>query len=116
MDKLLTINGRTYKAVPFDLNLICDFEDAGISFNEIDKKMINVVRQYVASSMGVDAKTAGREITEHVTNGGSLDDISDAMSAMMDDSGFFRKKQTGEDSSDTKRTRKKKTESEEVII
>lgn len=116
MDRLLTINGKTFKAAPFDLNLICDFEEVGISLDKINDKMLNVVRQYVASSMGVDAKTAGVEITEHMANGGSLDDISEVMAVMMDESGFFRKKQTSEDSGSQKRTRTKKTESEEVII
>jgi len=115
MDKLLIINGRTFKAAPFDLNLICDFEDMGISLEDIDKKMFNVIRQYVASSMGVDSKTAGKEITEHISKGGSLDDISNAMAAMMDESGFFRSKQTDKDSGSPKRTRTKKAESEEVI-
>lgn len=116
MDRLLTLNGKSYKATPFDLNLICDFEDAGISLEDIDKKMFNVVRQYVATSMGVDVRTAGKEITDHVSNGGSMDDVTDVMTQMMDESGFFRTKQTDENSGSQKRTRTKKTESEEVIL
>ena len=114
MDRLLTINGKSYKAAEFDLNLLCDFEDVGISLENIDSKMFNVIRQYVASSMNVDAKTAGREISEHMKNGGDLDEISDVMSKMMEDSGFFRKKQKGEKTGTSTRTRKKKSESEEV--
>ena len=117
MDRLLTINGKSYKAVPFDLNLLCDFEDAGIALENIDTKMFNVIRQYAASSMNVDVKTAGREISEHMNNGGSLEDIADVMSEMMNDSGFFRKKQESKAAGDTKRTRKtKKSESEDVIL
>ena len=114
MDRLLTLNGKSYKATEFDLNLICDFEDAGIALDDIDKKMFNVVRQYVATSMGVDVKTAGKEMTEHMKNGGSFDDISEVMSKMMEESGFFRTKQKDTDSGSQKRTRAKKTESEEV--
>lgn len=116
MDRLLTLNGKTYKAIPFDLNLICDYEDVGISLDDIDKKMFNVIRQYVATSMNADPRTAGREISEHLANGGNLEDISNVMSEMMSDSGFFRKKQTDENSGSQKRTRKKKSESEEVTL
>ena len=114
MDRLLKLNGKSYKATEFDLNLLCDFEDAGISLEDIDKKMFNVIRQYVATSMGVDVRTAGKEITAHMANGGTLDEISDVMSAMMNESGFFRPKQKDTDSGTPKRANKKKSESEEV--
>ena len=114
MDRLLTLNGRSYKAAEFDLNLMCDFEDRGIPFDDIDKKMFNVIRQYVASSMGVDVKVAGREISEHMANGGELSDISDVMEAAMKDSGFFRTAPKNKDSAGPKRTKAKKSENEEV--
>ena len=113
MDRLLTLNGKSYKAADFDLNLICDFEDRGISLDDIGNKMFNVLRQYVATSMGVDAKTAGTVISEHLANGGRLDDISDVMSAAMEDSGFFRTAQENKETTNSTRTKKKK-ESEEV--
>ena len=116
MDRLLTLNGRSYKAADFDLNLICDFEDRGISLDDISNKMFNVIRQYVASSMNTDPKTAGVEISAHLNNGGKLEDISDVMTAAMEDSGFFRTKPKNEDSGSQTRTRKKKAESEEVNI
>lgn len=114
MDRLLTLNGRSYKAADFDINLICDFEDHGIALDDIDSKMFNVIRLYVATSMNTDVKTAGVEISEHMRNGGSLDDISDVMSAMMENSGFFRAEQANSKTGNTKRTRTKKAESEEV--
>ena len=115
MDRLITLNGRSYKAAEFDLNLLCDFEDRGITVEQIDGKMFNVIRQYVASSMGVDAKTAGIEISKHLENGGSLEDLAEQMNAAMEDSGFFRSISKSENSTTPKGTRKKKSESEEVI-
>jgi hypothetical protein len=115
MDRLLKINGRTYKAAEFDVNFICDMEDNGIQLEDIEKKMFKLVRMYVALSMGVDPITAGKEISEHMKNGGSLEDISAVMSEMMDDSDFFRTKSTDEETGSQPRTRKKKSESEEVI-
>lgn len=114
MDRLFTLNGKTYKAAEFDLNLMCDFEDIGISIDDLGKKNINFIRQYIASSMGVDAKTAGKEITEHVTNGGKLEDITDVLNAAIEESGFFRTASESKDPATTTRTTKKKSESAEV--
>lgn len=112
MTKLLTINGKSYKAAPFDLNLICDFEDNGISFDAIEGKMFNVIRLYVAISVGVDVRKAGLMLSEHLENGGSLEEIASVMSEMMEDSGFFRGKQESEETSNQPRTRKKKSAEE----
>lgn len=116
MDRLLIINGKSYKAAEFDLNLMCDFEDRGISVDEIGNKMFNVVRQYVATSMGVDVKVAGAELSEHIRNGGKMEDVTDIMQEAMNDSGFFRTEPKNKDQTTSTRTRKKKTESEEVTI
>ena len=117
MDKLITINGKSYKAAEFDVNFICDMEDvAGIKLDEIDEKMVKLVRYYVATSMGTDPVTAGKEMTAHINNGGSFEDFTDMISDAMEDSGFFRQKQTNKDQSSQKRTRKKTQESEEVNI
>lgn len=113
MDRLLKINGKSYKAAEFDVNFICEMENLGIDLDEIGNKMFGTIRTYVALSMGVDVKTAGKEITEHMKNGGKLEDISEVMSQMMDDSGFFRTEQKNKDQTSSTRTRKKNTESEE---
>lgn len=113
MNRLLTINGKSYKPAEFDVNFVCEMEDMGIALDQMENKMFNTVRAYVALSMGVDAKTAGKEISEHIRNGGSLDDISDAMTQMMEESDFFRPTQKGSDTTSQKRTRTKKAESEE---
>lgn len=112
MTKLITINGKSYKAADFDINLICDFEDAGISMSDIGKKMIGTIRMYVASCIGCDLKTAGLEISNHLRNGGTLDEIAQIMSDMMEDSDFFREEQQSKETSNQPRTRKKKSEEE----
>lgn len=115
MERLLNINNKTYKAAKFDLNLLCDFEDSGISIEDISGKMFTVIRQYVSSSVGVTPREAGILISEHIDNGGSLEDISDVMSEMMQDSGFFRKTSKSKDKATSTRTRKK-TEKEETEV
>jgi hypothetical protein len=114
MDRLLKINGSTYKAAEFDINFMCEMEDNGIGLDEIDKKMFKTIRMYVALSMGVDPEIAGKEITEHLRNGGKLDEISDVMSQMMQDSDFFRTEPKNKDQTSPARAKKKKAESEEV--
>ena len=114
MDRLLKINGKTYKAAEFDVNFICEMESLGIKLEDIGQMMFNTIRTYVALSMGTDVKEAGKEITEHMKNGGSLEDLSEVMAQMMDDSGFFRTEPKNKDQTSSKRASKKTTESEEV--
>ena len=116
MQRLLTINGKSYKAAEFDVNFMCDMEDNGIQLEDIDKKMFKMIRMYVALSMGVDPVEAGKAISEHMKNGGTLEEISNVMSQMMEDSDFFRTEPKDKTSGSQSRTRKKKTESEEVTI
>ena len=116
MDRLLTINGKNYKAAEFDVNFMCEMEDNGIQIEDIDKNMFKTIRMYVALSMGVDVKTAGNEISAHMKNGGKLEEISDVMSKMMEDSDFFRTEPKDSETTSQPRTRKKKTESEEMNI
>ena len=114
MDRLLTINGKSYKAAEFDVNFMCAMEDNGIQIEEVDKKMFNTIRMYVALSMGTDVVSAGKAISDHLKNGGSLEEISETMSAMMSESDFFRSKPKDKETSSQKGTRKKRSESEEV--
>jgi len=114
MDRLLKINGRNYKAAEFDVNFMCEMEDNGIELDQIDKKMFKTIRMYVALSMGVTPEEAGKAITEHMRNGGTLDEISNVMSEMMEDSDFFRTEPKNKDQTSSKRTRTKKTEDNEV--
>ena len=116
MDRLLTINGKSYKAAEFDVNFMCEMEDNGIQLEDLDKKMFKTLRMYVALSMNVDPKTAGAAISDHLRNGGSLEDISDVMADMMQESDFFRSTPTNEETTSQKRARKKKSESEDVTI
>ena len=115
MDRLLKINGNTYKAAEFDVNFLCEMEENNIQMEEIEKKMFKAIRMFVALSMGTDLVTAGKEITEFLKNGGTLDYLSSVMAEVMTESDFFRTKQTDEESPTPKRTGKKTaTEKEDI--
>ena len=88
--KRFTINKKEYNAKPFDFNLICDLEDMGVSVADIARKPIATVRAYFALCVNGGKEVAGKELEEHLKNGGSLEDIMSVMSAEMDESDFFR--------------------------
>lgn len=115
MDRLLKINGNSYKAAKFDLNLVCDLEDQGISMEDFGKKMFGAVRFYFAKCAGVDTQVAGEILTQHIRTGGKLDDVMEVIMEEMKESGFFPTEQTEEEQTTTTRTRKKKSENEDVI-
>lgn len=101
--KTITINGKSYNAKPFDFNMICELEDKGISLEQIQQKPISMIRAYFAICANADSDYAGREISEHIVNGGKLEDVMNVMANEMEDSDFFRslsqntKTQTGTD-------------------
>ena len=85
-----TVNGKTYKAKPFDFNMVCDLEDMGISMQDASNKPMGMVRAYFGMCMGKDKATAGREMEQHIISGGTFDEIMAAMSDEMEKSDFFR--------------------------
>lgn len=87
--RTFTINGKTYKAKPFDFNLLCDMEDMGVSVGE-NSKSLSMLRAYLAICAGEDNEFAGREINQHVVGGGSLDGAFDALKKEMELSDFFQ--------------------------
>lgn len=85
-----TVNGTEYKSKEFDFNLICDLEDMGISLEKANEKPMSMVRAYFAFCAGKGKAFAGREMQEHIVNGGSFEEVTKAMSEAMEKSDFFR--------------------------
>lgn len=85
-----TINDREYKAKEFDFNLICELEDMGISLEKAAEKPMSMVRAYFGICANMSKDRAGKEMEQHIINGGKFDDIMKAMSAEMEKSDFFR--------------------------
>lgn len=88
--RIFTVNNRTYQAKEFDFNLLCDLEEQGLSLDDIDKKPMSLIRTYLAFCGNLTKENAGLEIERHIENGGEFSDVVEAMSAQMQDSGFFR--------------------------
>lgn len=85
-----TINGTEYEGAKYDYNTHCELQELGVEVLEIKKKPHAIARAYLAISSGMDLETAGKEIEQHVINGGNLNDIIVALLKEMDQSDFFR--------------------------
>lgn len=88
--KNFKVNGKTYKSKEFDFNMMCELEDMGFSIAEFAKKPTVGIRAYMAVCMDGTLEDAGKEIEEHIVNGGALTPIINAMSSEMEKSDFFR--------------------------
>ena len=90
MANYFTINGKRYKAPEFTFNTVCDFEEAGISLSEAKKKPTSMIRMYFALLFDGDKDEAGKELEQHMMNGGTFEELTDAMVKEMNDSRFFQ--------------------------
>lgn len=85
-----TINNRRYNAKPVDFNMVCDFEDMGLAFTDIEKKTTSFIRTYLAICGHMSVEQAGKEIEQHIMNGGTLEDIAVALMNEVQNSDFFQ--------------------------
>ena len=112
MVKVFNVNGRSYRAKEFDFNLLCDLEEQGLSLEDIDKKPMSLIRTYLSFCGNITKEQAGIEIEAHLTNGGKFEDVVQAMSDQMNNSGFFRslsqEREETEDEETSTTTRKSK--------
>lgn len=88
--RTFTLNNITYTALPFGFNTICDLEDLGVSLEDMNTKPLSMVRAYIGLCIGKDKVFTGKQIEEHMINGGTLQDVISVMSEEMNDSDFFR--------------------------
>lgn len=103
-----TVNGKEYKAKPFDFNMICDLEDMGVTIATASDKPMSMVRAYFAICAGGNKDYAGKEMESHIMNDGTFDDVVNAMTKEMDESDFFRNLAKKEEQETPKNQSKKK--------
>ena len=81
-------------------NLVCDLEGQGIDVMSmldggLDRtKLMTMTRGLLAVMTGVPVREAGKLLTQHLANGGSLDDIFGVFTDAMADAGFGNSPQT----------------------
>jgi hypothetical protein len=88
--KTFKINGKEYKAKAFDFNLMCDIEDMGLSISDMGKKNMSFTRAYFSLCACQGKEISGKELEQHMINGGSIDDLVSVMNEEMEKSDFFR--------------------------
>lgn len=102
MAKTFVVNGKEYVAREFDFNLICDLEDMGIAMSDIAEKPMSTVRAYFALCTGRGKAYAGKEMEQHIVNGGGFEDVINAMNDEMEKSDFFRNLNKAEEAETSK--------------
>lgn len=112
--KTFVINGKEYRAKAFDFNLLCDFEDVGISLETIATKPMKMVRAYFALCSENTEKDAGMEMEQHILSGGSFEEIINTINEQMEASDFFRQLSQTEEAKTAKNAKKKKEKSTEA--
>lgn len=87
--KSFELNGKkiTPKAITF--NTICELEEKGYDISEMGTKTMSFIRIFVAMWTGKSIEDAGNEIEEHISNGGDISVVLDALSDAINESGFF---------------------------
>lgn len=92
--------GQTFPVGELDFtNLVCDLEGQGIDVmsmmnNGLDRgKLMTMTRALLSVLLDTEVKEAGRLLTQHLRNGGSLEDIFGVFSEAMNDAGFGNRPQ-----------------------
>lgn len=85
--RTFTVNEKEYNAKPFDFNMICDFEDMGVSLKAGGTATI---RCYLALCSGMSLEEAGKELSEHFVKFENFDSINETMANEMEESDFFQ--------------------------
>ena len=104
----MKINDREYTIPELNFNAMCELEDLGASFSEMDKQALSTVRAFLALAMGGDAEKAGKGIEAHIASGGKFDDIMQDIRQSRGGKRFFSGSQgvSGEESSAAARRRR----------
>ena len=90
---MVVINGVTYPNKEITFNDFCTFEERGIDLQTMEKKPLSFLRVYISLCMNASEEEAGIAINEHIANGGNIEDLMQAMSDAIENSGFFRPQQ-----------------------
>jgi hypothetical protein len=87
--KNITINGKEYEIRPIDFNAICALEDKGFSLQDAAKQSMKTIRALVALVIDCDIDKAGKEVEQHIANGGKFSDFA-VLIENLTESDFFR--------------------------
>ncbi|MFW6001998.1 MAG: hypothetical protein ACOCQD_01515 [archaeon] len=93
--KTKMLNGKEYKIKPLDFNGICELEDRGVNLSDEEafmKRGMNTTRTMLALILDLKDVEAGKLISEHVKNGGAMEDINEVINISLEEGGFLAQK------------------------
>lgn len=96
MDKRVEIAGRAYRLC-YSVNALCEVESrAGGSLDGLMEKQFSAARLLLWGALmehqpEITVRDAGAIITEHISGGGTLDEIVDLCADALSQAGFFGK-------------------------
>ena len=91
--KTVQINGKKYQGAEMTFNNVCKMEEMDAPITYGAKVSFSMLRAYLALCMNTSKENAGEELEKHIVNGGTMDDLSEAMAEAIENSDFFRKLQ-----------------------
>lgn len=86
-----TLNGKEYKALPFEIGMVCDLEEYGINLENMFNRGSSLIRAYVGICSGRGKDFATMEMQAHIMNGGNFEEINKVMAKKIEESDFFRR-------------------------
>lgn len=86
------LNNKDYNAKKLDYNAVCDLYDLGTDISTLSNGInFSSIRNFIAVLIfNNDTELAGKEINDHIVNGGKLEDIVEIITKSVEDSGFFQ--------------------------
>lgn len=99
----MIINGKKYEMPELSFNAVCKLEDIGMELTKV-KGVLNLIRGMVALAMDSTLETAGRELDEHLSKGGDIDEITSETLHILEKSGFFQLKRSMKKTPTVKKT------------
>lgn len=101
MMRQFELNGKAYEHMDIDFGMFCDFEEEGISISNMNTRIMQFLRLYIAKCMkksvrNATVKDAEREIKAHLANGGTFEGLMEIFEYATSHSSFFQAIQKGE--------------------
>lgn len=92
---IYTINGKNYESKQFDFAALVKLEECGVSMSDFTKldKPLTLIVALTAWLMDCSKEKATKEINEHLSNGGTFEDLVKIFETIKE-SDFFKKAMT----------------------
>ena len=87
----MKINDKQYDAPALNFGAMCKLEQWGLQIGDLSSRPLGFLAGFISLATGGDDLAAGQAaIDAHLENGGSLDDLTDALNKAVEASGFFK--------------------------